>query len=137
MAALVDEVDVHVAQGRQEPVGVVDDDRVAAVGDLEPVARNLGPREDADPDALVLVSEVDPLLAVGHHDRFRQWLQRAHGHAVVVRVRSEEGVRVTVLAANQKVELVGRDRLHGAHAATSSAIASRGIDTHDGRLRAS
>ena len=67
--ALVDQVEVHLAEARQEPVGVVAGDRAVAVVDLDAVVRDVGHRQGAGPDAGVLVVELDALRAVGSRRR--------------------------------------------------------------------
>ncbi len=59
----------------------------------------------------------------------------------VVDVRAQHPVRVPVLAADEQVELVARDR-HGAglgfgHDVSILLIASSGMEIHVGRLRVS
>jgi hypothetical protein len=145
--ALVDEVQVDLAERRQETERVVDHVLVAAVGDHEPVVGYVGHRQHADPDALVLVAQLH-LAAVPPDGHPRgQRLQRAHGHRAVVRVRTQHAVRVAVLAVHHLGELVGADRLGSrlgggrgvlrGHATPILATAWRGIATQVGRLRVS
>ena len=89
VATLVDQVLVHLAEGGQVAVGVVVGLRGAAVVlDLEPVVGDVLLRQHADPDALVLVASWHDGRAALDGDGLRQRSQRAHRHAVVVRVRA-------------------------------------------------
>ena len=151
VATLVDQVQVHLAEGRQEPVGVVDGDRALAVVDLDPVVRHitrLGPgpvgracRDLTDPHALELVLQRHPRPVRQYGgDGLRQRLERADRHAPAVRVRTEDRVRLTVLTSGQLLDLGGRHLLHrlpfGVSAVGRTSAAS-GIDSHEGRFRAS
>jgi len=52
-------VEVHLADGGEVAVRVVDHVRDAVgVADLDPVVRDLGPRDDAHPDAVSLVVQL-------------------------------------------------------------------------------
>ena len=146
--ALVDQVQVHLAERRQEPVRVVDRVGMAVVvGHLEAVVGHVRARQHADPDALVLVGQlVRRPVAVPDGDPLGQRLEGADGHAAVVRVRAEDRVRAAVLAPHEQLELVDGDGLDGRlgptlgrarHAAPILATAWSGIVTHDGRLRVS
>ena len=79
VAALADQVEVHLAERGQEAVGVVLLDRVAVPGDEQAVLRHVGGGEHTHEDALVLVLERRLLprrRAVGapaHHDARGQW----------------------------------------------------------------
>ena len=81
--ALVDEVEVHLAEAGQEAVGVVAGDRALAVVDLDAVVGDVGHGQLAGPDAGVLVVELDALLAlravVDDPDGLGQRLEDAHG----------------------------------------------------------
>ena len=53
-------------------------------------------------------------------------------------VGAEQGVGVAVLTADEQVELLAGDgQDSGSHQGLTREIASRGMDTHVGRLRAS
>ena len=59
MAALADEVQVDLAQRRQEPVGVVVNvNDPVVVRDPDPVVGDLRGWQDTDPDALELMAEL-------------------------------------------------------------------------------
>ncbi len=159
VAALVDQVQVDLAERRQVAVGVVDGvRRRAGVGDLEPVVGHLGHVEDAHPDAFVLVRERGAVGAVHHDDGLGQRPERAHGHRAVVDVRSQHAVRVAVAPLHDLVENGRVDGQHASRVATlgpgscgcllhdeardaqrsvSRAIAPSGIGSQVGRLRAS
>jgi hypothetical protein len=144
VAALVDQVDVHLAEGRQVAVGVVDGQRLAAgVLDLEAVVRDFGCVEHADPDAVVLVLQRRAAVG-GHHDhRLRERSERAYGHASGMRVRAEDVVRVAVLTGDdlvedRRVDRVDRGLAHDVSSgAVSRSIAPSGMPIQLGRLRAS
>ena len=92
VAALGDQVGVHLAQGRQEAVGIVAHRRVFAVGDGHAVGRDLLAGHDRDPNAASLVGggvgsrgrdDVDGVSQVG---------DGANRDAGVAEVRAEHGV---------------------------------------------
>ena len=140
VAPLVDQVQVDLAQGGQEPVGVVDDDLPLAVVDRHPVAGHVPVRRHhAGPDAAVLVLEPVVDVADAHRDRGGQRLQHPHRDHPVVLVGAEDGVRVAVLAAHELVELAAVDgvgRGWGHHVPILATPAS-GMSTQEGRLRVS
>ena len=98
MAALADQVQVELADRRQERVGVLDRELAGvAVVDLELVVeRQLGVLELAlEHAAGVDLLELHARAAVGDRgDRARGRAQHAHDHAAVLRMRAEDGVRV-------------------------------------------
>ncbi len=55
VAALGDQVEVHLAEGRQEAVRVIAGNRVPAVHGIDGVVGNRGAGERGDPHAAVLV----------------------------------------------------------------------------------
>ena len=111
VAALADQVQVELAERRQEAVGVVERDRAeVGVVDLERVVqRQLGPVDEA----LEHAAGVDLL----ERDRSRPSTtartaaaagRRARiDHAVGVRMGAEDRVRVVVLAADEALEIWG------------------------------
>jgi hypothetical protein len=111
VAALAGQVQVELAERRQERVGIVDRERPRlAVVDLELVAqRQLAPVDHALEDAPgVHLLECYRLALLGQRgDGGRGRPKRAHDDAAVVRVRAEDGVRVRVLAADDAVEFGG------------------------------
>ncbi len=164
---LVDQVEVHLAERRQEAIGIVQGDRALAVVDLDPVVRHVpacvpgglvlrsrralcgcgettGPRL-ADPDTLVLVLQRQASTVRGHHgDRARQWLVDPEGDAVTVGVRAQDGVRLPVLAPRQLLDLGDRYLLHRCPSwldwvgsGGGALSAANGICSQLGRLRAS
>jgi len=107
-------VQVDLTQRRQETVGVVNGvlDPVA-VGDPDPVVRDLRRGQDTYPYALELVAELDarPIVHL-HNDAAGQRLQRAHGDGAVVRVGPEDSMRVVMRPGDQPLELSAFDGLH-------------------------
>ena len=99
VAALAREVEVHVAQRRQEPVRVADrEDAVLAVVDLELVLeRERGAVEGALEHALAAGGRERhdlPVRGVGAHGLRRRPERADHDPAVAVGMRAEVGVRV-------------------------------------------
>ena len=140
VAALVDQVQVDLAQRGQEPVGVVEDGRLAAVGDRDPVVGDLRDGQHADPDPLVLVAEVGLGRVVQDDHPGRERLQDPHRDPALVGVCPQHGVRVSVLATDDLVELLDRNGLDGGcagHDTPILATAASGIPTQVGRLRVS
>ena len=145
VAALVDQVQVDLAQRGQEPVRVVEDDRLATVLGGDPVVGDVRDGEHADPDPLVLVAEVgfsprSGRVVVQDHHPGRERLQDPDRDAALVGVRPQHGVRVSVLATDDLVELLDRNRLDGGcagHDTPILATAASGIPTQVGRLRVS
>ena len=166
VAALRDQVQVELAERRQERVRVVDRERAGgAVVDLEAVVQGqLGAFDDALEDAAgVDRLELDGAAVVKRcRDRGRRGTQRADRDASVLRVGAEHGVGVSVLAAHQRLEFLlgnrhvrppllrGLRRRRGAsappgagglgftHAASSRRlIPATGIEIQSGRLSSS
>jgi hypothetical protein len=137
VTTLVDQVEVDLAEGRQEAVGVVQGGGRAVVGHLQPVAGHVGDRQHPDPDSLVLVAELDPFRAVGDDHRRRERLERPHRDPSAVRVRTQHRVRVAVLTGHQQVQLLAGNGQRRSHEGLTRERASSGMDTHVGRLRAS
>jgi hypothetical protein len=149
--ALADEVQVDLAEAREETVRVVVGVRAAFVRHLEPVVGDLRHRQHAGEDAVPLPREFDPLAAEHHGDAVGPRSRHTDRHGAVVRVGAEDRVRVVMVTGEQAVELAARYRrgrcgLRGAgsagHVADTSYAASRstaaiGMGNHDGRLRAS
>jgi len=107
VAAFVNEVQVDLAQRRQETVGVVDDVlNPVVVGEADPVVRDGGGAQDTDPDAVKLMGELDQ-GAVGCLDNHRgsQRPQRAHGYRPLVRVRAQQGMGVIVFALDHQLQV--------------------------------
>ena len=114
VAAFAEEVQIDLAQGRQEPVGVVDNvlDPVV-VGDSDPVVRDRGGGQDPDPDAFELMGELDhgAVSHLGNHS-VRQRFERAHSHGAIVWVRAQQRMWVVILSGDQILEIATVDRLH-------------------------
>ena len=121
VAALADQVQVELADRRQEAVRVLDRDRARlAVVDLELVGeRQLRLREAALEDAAgVDLLERDGLaLRRDDGDGGGGGAPCADDHAVAVGVRAEEGVRLRVLAGVQAIG-IGHQRVISDRAGT-------------------
>jgi hypothetical protein len=102
--SLADEVEIELADGREEAVRVVDRGPLAVVDDLEAVVRHRRAGQQRDPDAALLVACRVP--AVRRHDRhvLREVGERADRDPVVAGVGPEDGVRVVVLAVGDRGE---------------------------------
>jgi hypothetical protein len=152
--ALADQVQVHLAERGQVPVGVVGHDlrrRGAAVrpgiGDGQPVVGHPRARQRRREHALVHVAQREPAAvgqdrgnAGGHRH------ERADGDAVRPGVRPEQRVGVVVGAGDDPVDLTGADAGHlvrcASHAHTPSpcpapAMAPSGMCSQPGRFLAS
>ncbi len=153
VTALVDQVDVDLAERREVAVGVVDQVRLAArIDHLEPVVGDVGDVEDTAPDPAVLVLEARPPAVVDGGDRVRERPQHPQRHGAVVHVRAEDRVRVPVLTAHELLEDVPVDGEGGGggHRSLAScwswsgwlplvsrAMPPSGMPIQPGRLRAS
>ncbi len=117
MAALADQVQVELAERRQEAVRVLDRDRARlAVVDLEAVGeRKLGTGRDAFEDAPgVDLLELDGVTRGGHGtDRRRSGAERADDDTVVGIVRAQHVVRGRMLAADDALEVGSGCQGHG------------------------
>ena len=111
VAALVDQVQVDLAERRQEPVGVVLLHGRAVPRHQQAVVGHVGGRQDAGEDTLVLVLErgLGPVTARGvapaDDDRGGERTQGPHGDGPGVRVGTQDVVRVAVLAGDELVDL--------------------------------
>src|SRR5450631_2404962 len=138
VAALADQVLIELADGGREGVLILDRElRIGAVVDLERVVlRQLHSRHPAlehapGMDQLQLAVRA-PVETDG--DRARRRAQRAHDDAVSVGMGAEHGVRLRVLAANERVEFTSDHR----HTESSSRlIPATGIGSQSGRLSSS
>ena len=115
VAALADQVEVELADGGQEAVGLLDVDPVGAVGPghPDPVGGHLRERQGDGPDPVVLV--LHPVRgAVGqqHRDLAREGLQGAHGDAAGVLVGAQHRMGVVVAPRGRGAELVLAQRHH-------------------------
>ena len=111
VATLADEVQVDLAERREEPVGIVDLGRLTAVRHLDAVVGDLGCGEDSCVDAAVLVRELGAGLTLsGARDddhRGGPRAQRADGDRAVEGVRPEDRVRIVVAALDEALQVVG------------------------------
>ena len=136
--ALADQVLVELADRRHERVRIVDRELAGvAVVDLEPVAqRQLGVLDHAlEHAAGVDLLELDGGVAVGHRGhRARRRAQDADDDAAVLRMGAEDGMRIGVLAADERLELAGGD----GHAPSKiRPMPATGIEIQSGRLLSS
>ena len=112
--AFADEMEVHLAQGRQPAVGIVDGVCLIAVGDLEAVVGGETVDHSAEHTTVVQSVELEGLAVDDRRDLSGLWPQRPDdGPAVGGRVGAEQTVRVVVRPADEAVERVTLDRRHG------------------------
>ena len=111
VAALADQVQVHLAQRGQPAVGVVDDVDPVGVAHGEPVVAGRA-GDDAGEQAGVVHLDQRVAVAARADDVHLVGVraQDAHHHAVRVRMGTEHGVRVVVRAAEQAGHLSGVGR---------------------------
>src|SRR6185503_17759955 len=137
--ALAGEVEVDLAERRQERVRVAQRERAALlVGDLELVAqRQLRAGDRALEHAARMAQlELDGLAAVGaRRDPARVRAVRADDDAAVVRVRPEQPVRLREVAMDDRLD-VGVNT-HGSGSSSNRAIPATGMRTQSGRLLSS
>ena len=118
VAALGDQVGVHLPQGRQVVVGVVDGVRVLAVSDPQPVVGHLVAGDDGHPHAPALVDGREGPLGGDDLHRVRQVRHRAYCDPPVSHVRAEHGVGRVEGARGDGVEgvIIDRNRIgQGSH----------------------
>ena len=92
MAALGDQVGVHLTQGGQETVGIVADDRVFAVCNRHTVGGNLLARQGCDPDTAALVRGSVGTGGGDDVDRVGQVRDDSDGDTVVTEVGAQHRV---------------------------------------------
>ena len=92
VATLRNQVGVHLAQGRQVPVGIIAHDGVVAVGDGHAVGGDLLIGQGSDPDAAALVGSSVGARRRDDVDRVGQVRDDADGDAVVAKVGAQHGV---------------------------------------------
>ena len=92
MAALGDQVGVHLAQGRQVTVGIVAHDGVLAIGDGHAVGGDLLAGQGRDPDAAALVRRSVGAGGGDDVDRVGQVRDDSDGDTVVTEVGAQHGV---------------------------------------------
>ena len=86
----------------------------------------------------MLVGQLDLVVVPDDGHRVGQRLEHPEGDAAVVRVRSEHGMGMPVLAVHDEVELTPVDGGDGGgHAVPILSIAVSGMCSQPGRLRAS
>ena len=109
VAAFGEKVQVDLAEGRQEPVGVGDGVHVlpvrSGIGDLEPVVHQVGERQrDREQSGLDVLERISLTAHQGHHvDRVGS--VGADDRVVVVFVRTQNRMRIVVFAGKQTVEV--------------------------------
>ena len=133
--ALAEQVLVQLADGWQEPVGVVDREAAGVVGDLQLVGGRdrRGPEGALEQAGRMDLVQLDPLVT--GHGRHPGGLgpEGADDHPVVLKMGAEQAVRLVVLAADQPLDLVLR---HGL-APRRRRMPPSGICSHGGRCLAS
>ncbi len=153
VAALADEVEVDLAEGGGEAVGVVLEvlDAVGPGDEEAVVHRPGGVGAHGAPGALGLVDEVEDLVVLEPHpDRGREGLEDADPQALVLHVLTEEVVRLLVAPLDEcrdgSADLGAGGGGHcgspcvvvaGEKWAVRRRTAPSGMPTHPGRLRAS
>ena len=144
--ALADQVQVHLADGGQVAVGIVDDRlREQApvrglVADREPVIGHLGPgQRGGEHPGVHMLSGEPGAVREQHGHRPGERPQRADDHAVRSEMRAQDGMRIVVRTCHDTVDLaqaqVGLALL--AHRVHASAMEPRGIASQPGRFLAS
>ena len=158
MTTLADEVQVDLAQGRQEAVGVVVNvNDPIAVRHLDPIVGDVCGRQDADPDSLELMVELGT-RAIGALDNnvVRQRFEDTHRHTALEGVWPQDGVWVVVCSDDHPFEVAaagglrswcggwgleiacaGHSRRSLLRPAKSRSMAVVGMVSHVGRFRAS
>src|SRR5262249_26841999 len=139
--ALADQVQVHLAERRQVPVGVVTNHLGAAVAvtDRELVSVGRGPgRHRGREHALVhMLHRVPGAVAQPALPRPGQWPEGAHYRALRGLMSAEHGMRVVVLPRQDVVDHLVANRVDGCRHLLASAIAASGIGSQSGRCLAS
>ena len=111
VAAFADQVEIHLAESREESVAVGEDSALAVrIGHAIAVVRDLSIGECGVEEAVS--GGLHPHSALTHDDvhTHRAGLHRAHDRALPVRVCTEDGVGVVVGARMQPGERVGGER---------------------------
>ncbi len=108
VATLVEQVQIDVAQRRQETVGVSHRNWLAiAVADLETVIDEIDERQRDGEQARVDVLQREP-VRTDQRDHFRGMRPERSDHGVVaVFVRTQDAVRVVVLPGQQASQIAG------------------------------
>ncbi len=109
MAALADQVQVQVAEGGQEPVGVVDLDLVAVVRHQQPVVRHRRQRQQSGEQPVAVVVEFGPQPLGDDRDRLGVGAQHPEGHPAALGARAQHRVRVVVAALQQPGPFLGAE----------------------------
>ena len=104
VTTLLDEVGVHLPQGRQEAVRVVDDGDLVAVGDAHPVVGDLREGKDRHPDPVAFVRGGVGGVLGDDLDRVGEVVHGPHGDGVVPQVGPEHGVGIEVVAVGDGIE---------------------------------
>ena len=118
--AFADEVEVHLAEGRQPAVGIVDLVGLIAVRDLEPVVGRQAVNDCAEHPTVMQSFQFERLALDDrrHLAGFRP--QGADNRAPVgSRVGAEQTVRIMMRSTDEAVEGVALDRCHGRDRARS------------------
>jgi hypothetical protein len=99
--ALPDQVQVDIAEGGEIAVRIVGGDGESGISHLEPVIGHLGLRQHASKYAFVLVLEVDAPTPGQDRDPFRPRPENPDSHAAVIRMGSEDNVRIVVSSLDE------------------------------------
>ena len=103
---LADQVQVDVAERRQEAVRLVDDvPNPVVVDDLDAVIGNGRALPRAAPHAAALVHQRNARGADEHGDLARVWPEAAEGDDAVAQVRAENLVRIVMRAGDQPIDI--------------------------------
>ncbi|CAB4930120.1 unannotated protein [freshwater metagenome] len=108
VAALADEMEIDLAEGGEESVGVVGGDDAAGISDIDRVVRNLGGLDDPAPNAAVFVAQRDPRIGSHDGDAVGKGTQDADGDGAAAGVRTEDLVRLVMGAVDDATEIEHR-----------------------------
>jgi hypothetical protein len=122
VGGLADQVLVELADGRPEPIGVVDGEAAVPVGGLEPVGGDVAAwKHDLQQAGRVDLGQRDPVVAdQGDHPGG----VRPPGpdpHLVAVQVRPEQAVRLVMLPTDEPLELLAL-RGDGGHGSSQQLV---------------
>ena len=109
VAAFADEVQVELAERREEPVGVIGRDDLTAVGHVEAVVGDVLRGEHALPDAAVLMRQRVTIVADDDLDGLGHRTQHADRDTVLALVRTEHAVGIVMGAIDNAIEVIDVD----------------------------
>jgi len=135
VAALGDEVGVHLAQSGHVAVGVVHGGGLVTVGDLDAVVGDLLARQHRDPHAVLLVHGREGAVLGDDDDVVGQVADGADGDAVLAHVGAQDLVRVVVARVGDVGQNPG---VHGdggeVGRSLGSGVVLRGVGAHTATL---